>query len=249
MGKVTWGGGMDADTLNDAERSQFKPYDGPVPPNALYCWRVKVLKKGKSQADNNKLIIGLELVPRRSRPDEKPYAGYFATESIAVVESMAGKLGSFLDAIGVTGSDFLNRTLDDGEKDQRGNTKIIKIGKWINDGKTYILASLGDDSWNGETRKRIQNFWPVEQAAKAEPEESDETEEEEEEQPRRTTAKKAAPKRREPEPDEDEAEEEESPRRPAAKKAAKKAAPKRRAQEDEDEDAGESDDEDDEAPF
>ena len=245
---------MSADDINDAERSQFKPYDGPTPPNAMYAWKVKVLKQGKAQSGNDKLIIGLELTPRRSRPDEKPYKGYFLTESIAIVESMAGKLASFLDAIGVNGSAFLNSTSVEQEKDRNGNRKITKIGKWLNDGSTYVLASIQDDEYNGSIRKRINNFWPVEDAAKANDDEDEDDSEEEEEEtpaPRKKAAKKAAKRAPEPEPDDDEGEEEEEEppaKKKPAKKAAKKAAPKRSRDDDED-DAEEEDPEDDEAPF
>lgn len=251
MGKVTWGGGVTADDIDGAERSQYKPYDGPTPPNAMYAWKVKILKKGKSQADNTKLIIGLELVPRQSRPDEKPYKGYFVSESIAVVESMAGKLGAFLDAIGVSSSDFMNRTSDSGEKDARGNVNITKIGKWINNGETYILASLGDDSYNGENRKRVQNFWPVEGLTGSKSGDSDEDDEDDEDDapPPRKTKKVTKKRQPEPEPDEDEDEDEDDSPPPPKKKAAKKAAKKRKAPEPEEDDADDEDDEDEDAPF
>jgi len=250
--KVTWGGGVTADDIDSAERSQFKPYDGPPVPNGMYAWRVKQLKKGKSQADNPKVIYGLELLPRRSRPDEKKYAGFYVSGSIAVVESQAFKLGPFLDALGVSSTDFLNRTSVEAEKDNYGNAKITKIGEWLNDGKTIVLASLGDENdQKGNSRKAIMNFWPVEETAAKSSDEDDDSEEEEEEKP--TPRKKAATKsKKKPEPDEDEGEEEEEEppaksKKAPAKKAAKKAAPKRSR--DEDEDADEDSDEDDEAPF
>lgn len=247
MGKVTWGSGISAGDIDGAERSQFKPYDGPTPPNAMYAWRIKVLKKGKSAADNTKLIIGLELTPRQSRPEEKRFKGFYVTESIAVVESMAGKLGAFLDAIGVSGSDFMERTKDDGEKDQRGNVKITRIGKWVNDGKTLIMGSIADDSYNGETRKRISNFWPVE-VAQTQPNDDDEDDSDDEEEapaPKKASAKKASAKKRAAEPDDEEDDEDDEP--PVKKKAAKKAAAKRKAEPEEDAEDDEEDDED--APF
>lgn len=162
MGKVTWGGDISADAIDEAERRQFQPYDGPVPPNALYAWKIKMLKKGKAKSSgNDQLIIGLELAPRTGREDQKPYKGYYRTTYIAVVDSQAGKLAGFLDAIGVTAKDFLNRMYDDGEKDARGGVRITKIGDWVNDGNQYVLGELNDDTdKDGRPTKRVDRFWP-----------------------------------------------------------------------------------------
>ncbi len=255
MGKVTWGGDFDGSTFDDAERSQFKPYDGPIPANAMYAWKVKNVKRGETSNGNDQLIIGLELIPRRSRPDEKKYKGYYITHFLVMTEGTAWKVAPFLDALGVSGADLVSRTKDTGEEDNRGNVPLVSIGKWKNDGSTIVLASLEDDDYK-EGRKRIREFWPVEDAAKDEDdeEESDDSEDDEEEAPKRPAKKAAAKKstkRAEPDEDADEDDDEEE-RRPAKKAAAKKAAPAKKAagkRKAKDEDADEDDEDGDEAPF
>jgi len=255
VAKVTWGGGVTGRALDEADRSQFTPYDGPVPPNKLFCFRVKMLKKGKSSNDNPQLIIGLELVPRRTRPEEKQYKGYYITDYIVVLESTTFRVAPFLDAIGVSGREFAEHT-SVGPKDDRGSKPITKIGHWVNDGKQFVLATLKDGmDQKGNPRKEIAGYRPVEELTSKSDEEEDDSigeEEEEEEAPARKPAKKAAPKKRQPEPEpepEEEEEEEESPP-PRKKAAAKKAAPKRRRDEDEDEEGADAEsDEEDEAPF
>lgn len=252
MGKVTWGDDLTREALDDVERDRFKPYDGPPVPNAMYAWRLKVLKRGKAKSSGNtQIIIGLELVPRSSRPEEKPYAGYFITDYISVLESQAFKIAPFLDALGVSSTDFLKRTSDTGEKDDRGSVPIAKIGDYVHDGKFILLASIGDDTdQNGAPRKRITGYYPApegEQAKKSKRRDEDDEEEddEEEERPAKKSKKATATKKRksEPEPDEDD-EEDEPPRK-------KKAAPakKKRREPEPDEDEDDNEDEDDDAPF
>lgn len=242
MGKVKWTGGIDASTFDNAERGGFEPYMGPAVPNAVYCWKIKILRIGKSSGGHKQLIIGLELTPRRSRPDEKKFKGYFITDYQVVTEASAPFVAEFLDGLGVTGKDFVN--LDTrGEVNARGSMEVAKMGRWVNNGKQYIMAGLVDGAdASGQPRKEIKGYWPIpEEASTSEPDDDEDTdnEEEEEERPaKRTTSKKRRP---EPEPDEDEAEyEDEAP--PPRKRAAKKAVPKSRAAEVEE-------DEDDEPPF
>lgn len=260
MGKVTWGGDLSGSDLDNADRSQFKPYDGPTPMNGVYAFRVKLLKRGKSKANNPQLIVGLELVPRQSRPEDGKFKGYFIMDYIPVMESTAFRVAPFLDAIGVSGDDFIKRTTA-GEADERGSLPIVQIGKWKNDGKKIILATLADDQdQQGNPRKRISSYWAPEDLSTAdEPEddEDDEEEEEEEEEPvRRKPVKKAASKKKSsPEPeDDDEEEEDDEDEKPAPKKAKKTSKPpakKRRVEpeEDDDDDADEDDDDEDSAPF
>lgn len=236
MGKVKWGGGVTADSLDNAERDQFAPYTGPAVPNGVYCWKIKVLRRGKSSGGHGQLIIGLELTPRRSRPEEKPYKGYFITDYIVVTEGSQFRVVRFLDGIGVTGREFVDGTITTGEANKWGSFEISKIGKWVNDGKQYILASLVDgEDGQGNPRREIGGYWPIpeESSSSSADDEADEEEELDEDEADDT--------------EEDEADEEPEEAKPA-KKAAKKATPakatsrKRR-------DADEDEAEDDEPPF
>lgn len=181
MGKVTWGGGLSAGDVDKADRSQFTPYGGPKVPDGLYCWRIKVLKRGKSSNKNDQMIVGLELVPRASRPDEKAYAGYFVTDYIMLMESSAFRVAAFTDAIGVTGADLINRTKDTGEKDTRGSIEIVSIGSWKHDKKQLVLAQLATDTDpKSKTGRKISGYWTTEALTQEPTGEADEDEDEDE---------------------------------------------------------------------
>lgn len=150
MPRVNWG--IKARDVDDFDRErQYKPYDGPIPVNGVYQFQVKVLKfVAGSREKHPQLRIGLELVPRPGRKDERRYGGYFLMEFAPVTEKTAFRYVPFLDAIGVTGRDFETRTL----ADEEGN--IRKIGSWTNTGKHMILAEIRDDrDAEGNPRKAV----------------------------------------------------------------------------------------------
>lgn len=255
MGRVKWGGGLSADTFDDAERGQFEPYMGPPVPNGVYCWKIKRLKLGKSSGGHRQLIFGLELTPRRSRPEEKKYSGYYLADYQVVTEGRAGFIAQVLDSLGVSGRDLIERMDTRGEADDRGNMDVAKIGKWVNNGKQYIMAGLVDGAnQDGTPRKEIRGYWPIPEEGSSSQADDDDEGEEEEERSTKRTSKKAAPKRRARDEDDDDSDsdsdsdpdEEQEERRPA-KKAAKKAAPKRRSRDEDD--ADEDEGEDDDPPF
>lgn len=150
MPKVRWG--IKASDVDDFDRdSQYKPYDGPQPPNGVYQFQVKVLKYAAGTgAKLPQLRIGLELVPRSGRKDERRYAGYFIMCFIPVSPRTQFRYVPFLDALDVTGEEFENRTNTDND----GN--ITKIGKWRNTGDEIILAEIKDGAdQDGNSRKEV----------------------------------------------------------------------------------------------
>lgn len=151
MPKVRWG--ISAKTIDETfdRDKQFKPYDGPVPVNAVYQFQVKVLKSvAGTRAKLPQLRIGLELVPRSGRKDERKYAGYFIMEFAPISDKTAFRYVPFLDAIGVSVDDFADRT----NTDTDGNVK--SIGKWRNDGKTMVAVQIKDgQDEKGNPRKEV----------------------------------------------------------------------------------------------
>lgn len=150
MPRVRWG--IKASDVDEFDRdSQYKPYDGPVPINAVYQWQVKVLKYAAATGEKlPQLRIGLELVPRSGRKEEKRYAGYFVMLFPPVSPRTQFRYVPFLDAIGVSGDEFERSTITDND----GN--ITKIGKWRNDGQEIILGELKDElDRDGNQRKTI----------------------------------------------------------------------------------------------
>ncbi len=148
MPKVNWG--ISRGTVDGFDRSsQYKPYDGPLPPAGMYRWQIKRLKFVAATGKKHPQIrAGLELVPRNK--EEKRYATYYITAFMTVMEQYPGFYVPFLDAIGVSENEFLNGTITDEE----GNIK--KIGKWRNTGDVHLKAQLRDGSDQaGNPRKEI----------------------------------------------------------------------------------------------
>lgn len=140
MPRVNWG--IDAEVIDEFDReSQFSPYTGPIPPNGVYQWRIKVLKSAAGTGEKfPQLRVGLELVPRNK--DENKYRakgqGYFVMKFLSISPDNAWVYTPFCDAIGVKGKEFTRGTITDEE----GNVK--KIGNWRHDGKTLVLGQLED---------------------------------------------------------------------------------------------------------
>lgn len=147
MPKVNWG--IPAGTVDDWDRSsQYKPYDGPIPPKGVYLWLInRLIFVAPTDEKLPQLRIGLELQARTK--EEKRYHGYFLMLFRSIGERNAGFWVPFLDAIGVSEAEFRQRTI----ADQDGNIK--KIGAWGNDGKQTIKGLLKDDNRDGQTRKDI----------------------------------------------------------------------------------------------
>jgi hypothetical protein len=156
MPKVDWG--IPAGTVDGWDRdSQFKPYDGPTPPNGVYLWRIKKLTFSAATDEKlPQLRIGLELAPRTK--EEKRYGGYFLMLFRSISDKNPMFWVPFLDAIGVSESDFRMRTIADAD----GNIK--KIGRWGNDGDQQIKGLLKDDRREGEVRKDIGWMGPADEA-------------------------------------------------------------------------------------
>lgn len=172
MPKVRWGiSAADVDQF-DRER-QYTPYAGPIPPNGVYRWKIKVLKHIAGTKEKfPQLRIGLELVPRPGR-DEKKYKGYFIMAFPPVSENTDFRYVPFLDAIGVSGREFAAQTMTD----EDGN--IRKIGRWRNTGDVHIAAEQKDGTdQNGNPRKEVGWMGPDPGNAKDEDDDDDEYEDE-----------------------------------------------------------------------
>ncbi len=168
MPRADWG--LSAGTISDFDRDkQFTPYQGPLPPNAVYKWRV-VNAYYAAATDKNlpQLRLLLSLVPRDR--SENKFSGFMCMAMAPIGDNTAFRYVPFLDAIGVTEADFLRRTDVDGEG------KIRKIGKWLNNGKTEVAAQLEDNDYEGSKYPKAIGW--VGALSEYEPDEEDEDEEE-----------------------------------------------------------------------
>lgn len=150
MPRVSWG--VSASDVDNFDRdSQYAPYDGPIPANGVYRFKVKKLQHiAGTREKNPQLRVGLELIPRKGRREERAYKGYFIMAFIPVTEKTQFRYVPFLDAIGVSGREFERGTVTDEE----GN--IRKIGNWRNSGDEIIKAEIRDGTDNnGNSRKEV----------------------------------------------------------------------------------------------
>jgi hypothetical protein len=163
MGKIKWGGGVTGKGIDEVDTSkQFTPYAGTVPPAGVYQFHIKILRMTLSSNNNTQLMIGLELVPRKGMPEQNKYKGYFLVDYIPVMESTQFRVRPFLDAIGVKGRDFTDRSVDDGTDKHN----VTKIGNWIQNGKQFLLVSIGwGADQNGNNRMEVKGFVPAGGAA------------------------------------------------------------------------------------
>ena len=164
MGAVDWGIST-GDIDNFDREKQFAPYRGQIPPNAVYRWRITQLKFSPATGDKfPQLRIGVELVPRNKK--EQSYKGFRLMSFRVVAPQTPFNYVPLLDALGVSSSDFKNRTMADGE----GN--ITRIGKWRNNGAQEIdaqLASTDDEKYPHD----IKWIGAVQEVIDDEPDDSD----------------------------------------------------------------------------
>lgn len=174
MPKANWG--IDASDVDDFDRdSIYKPYTGPIPPDAVYLFQLKKLQFiAGSKSKLPQLRVGLELVPRDDEDyDDDKYAGYFIMDFLHISEKTKFRYVPFLDAIGVSGRDFTRRTI------HKEDGTVTRIGQWSMSDEEYIYAQLvtGEDQ-NGGPKKEIRVYMPYEDEADDDDYDDDEYDEE-----------------------------------------------------------------------
>lgn len=185
MPRIQWN--VSRNVVRDFDReNRYEPYDGPIPPNSVYRW--KIVKLAYAAEDGNKteqIRPLLVLVPRTK--EEKRYGGYAIMCFLNVADNTDFVWVPFLDAIGVTDREFFDQAI----MDEQGNIK--KIGRWRMDpnNPTEIMARLADNEWidkHGEekTGKRIDWFGAVKDSTVDDEESYEDTDDFEEEAPKRT---------------------------------------------------------------
>lgn len=128
MPKAKWGAGETAltkDAIDGAERQETqKRYSGPQPPSGTYRFVIKSLKQDKSAAGNDKVIV-TSILDGTWMPNHKTYDGFPMWDHLPIMESTAGRVANFLDAIGATGADLMEKALVD---EQGYITKLGDVG-------------------------------------------------------------------------------------------------------------------------
>lgn len=126
MPKAKWGAGdnmLTADDINSAEQIESQQrYSGPVPPGGTYRFVIRSLKQGTANSGNAKVVVMLVL-DGSWQPNHKQYDGAPIWHHLALSKANAANVRNFLDAIGATADDLLNRSIVD------ENDYITKLGK------------------------------------------------------------------------------------------------------------------------
>lgn len=129
MPKAKWGAGDKALTAGDidgAERSESRVrYSGPqIIPSGTYRWVIQYIKQTESTAKNPMIEVMLTL-DSTWKANHAEFEGFPMWDRITVIESTKEKLANFLDSIGATGSDLLDKCiLDEGNR----VTKLGNVG-------------------------------------------------------------------------------------------------------------------------
>lgn len=180
MGKVKWGnvGGdqeaLTADDINSAETG-YKPFDGPTPAPGVYRMRISLKQQTSSNGNPMINVMGV-LVPRGDRKGENKMKGFTAWGRIPVMKSTAFRVRPLLEALKVSATDFLSKTMTDEEG------RITRIGKLNLADGVEVLAELRmgkpyTNSETGETRPaqlELNTFLPLNEDDDSDGDDSDE---------------------------------------------------------------------------
>lgn len=135
MAKAKWGAGdqpLTADDINNAERQETrKRYSGELPTPGTYRFEIQSLKQAESGAGNDKVVV-MATLDGSWQPNHKKYDGCPIWDHLPIMSSTKERVANFLDAIGATGEDLMEKALVD------ENGIITKLGA-IGDPKGVLV--------------------------------------------------------------------------------------------------------------
>jgi hypothetical protein len=125
MPKAKWGAGdkpLSASDIDGAERQETqKRYSGPMPPAGTYRFIIRSLKQGESSTGNDKVTV-MAILDGSWMPNHKTYDGCPVWDHLPIMASTKERVANFLDAIGATGADLMEKAIVD------ENGYITKLG-------------------------------------------------------------------------------------------------------------------------
>jgi hypothetical protein len=126
MPKAKWGAGDNMLTAADIDNAEVPEqrtrYSGELPPAGTYRFTLQSLKKGTSNAGNDKVLV-FALLDGAWKPNHKQYNGAPVFHHLALTTANAPQVRNFLDSIGATSADLLNGSIVD------ENDYITKLGR------------------------------------------------------------------------------------------------------------------------
>ena len=116
MPKAKWGAGdqpLTKDAIDGAERQETqKRYSGELPPSGTYRFILRSLKQDKSAAGNDKVVV-MAILDGSWMPNHAKYDGCPIWDHLPIMASTAERVANFLDAIGATGADLMEKSVVD----------------------------------------------------------------------------------------------------------------------------------------
>lgn len=125
MPKAKWGAGdkaLTADDINGADRQETrKMYSGRLPRSGTYRFVIQSVKQGESKTGNPKAVV-FSTLDGTWLDNHKEYDGCPMWDHLPIMDSTKERVANFLDAIGATGEDLLEKSIVD------ENGYITKLG-------------------------------------------------------------------------------------------------------------------------
>lgn len=125
MPKATWGAGdeaLTADDINGAEAPETRTrYSGPVPPGGTYRFVIQSLHQ-ETSSKGNPMVRVIAALDGSWQPNHSQFDGAPVFNYITLTKANAPQVRNFLDAIGATAEDLMNKSIVD------ENDYITKLG-------------------------------------------------------------------------------------------------------------------------
>lgn len=155
MGKVKWGTSSKA--VDDAEEreSDFKPYEGDVPPAGVYRLAARFLRVEDFNSGSKGLNM-LWIVDEPKSSAKAVYNGAPLWERLVDTDTQSWKIKQFMRAIGGTGRHWANTVT---VTDERDNEAVQKFGNILTEG-LRAKALLKRGSYNGAPRAEVSRWMP-----------------------------------------------------------------------------------------
>ena len=149
MPKVKWGGDLDANAIDSAERREGGEYMGKTPPKGVYRFKLRFSKKDTAKDSGNPKLVSLLVLDGSWKPEHRQYDGCPVWDHMPVTTKTAWRVRAYCDALNITSADFMNKMVIDDD----GN--VQKIGKLkIADEDLLVLVSVKPDK-NAEYGERL----------------------------------------------------------------------------------------------
>lgn len=151
MPKVLWGDDISASAIDEAPEAQgVSMYEGPLPPNGLYTFRLQKITAGKSSNDNPMVAIRWAI---EASGDKAQYNGAPWWDNLVVLKQNLWKVKAFCRAAGITAADFMKPVTDDEDN-------VLKFGNKKTEGMTIRARVIQKPDRDGNMKLDFGAYFP-----------------------------------------------------------------------------------------